>query len=358
MPVAVLHGINADSHMEDHEVSFLQTQLPQHEFFSLEYAAKAETFTHSITRQAETACDALRARLGAGADPEAEREVSLIGHSNGAMVSRWVIQNCAGLRVVHFVSVGGPLRGITQVPKRNVPAALQPMLSWASRKAYLENQWLGPAGYMYDPANYGAFLRARTFLGELNQEAVRNETQRSRFARLESLTLIKFAQDEIVEPPASAWFAQQVATPEGERVLPVEETGRFWDEDLLGLRELNASGRVRFALAPGRHDSLTDGDRLALVVPRINVTGREAAVKTDCSVGGCAWAGGLCLDVGSACDDRAACKYAYKLAHLHCKNSSLAEVGPGVVPRPGRPGLSFESTTRQAPPSPNSVVYV
>ena len=28
MPVAVLHGINADSHMEDHEVSFLQTQLP------------------------------------------------------------------------------------------------------------------------------------------------------------------------------------------------------------------------------------------------------------------------------------------------------------------------------------------
>ena len=60
---------------------------------------------------------------------------------------------------------------------------------------------------------------------------MRNETQRSRFARLESLTLIKFAQDEIVEPPASAWFAQQVATPEGERVLPVEETGRFWEEN-------------------------------------------------------------------------------------------------------------------------------
>jgi len=42
---------------------------------------------------------------------------------------------------------------------------------------------------------------------------------------------------------------------------------------------------------------------------------------TDCSIGGCGWAGLLCLDVGSACDDKTACKDAYKLAHLHCKKT-------------------------------------
>ena len=47
----------------------------------------------------------------------------------------------------------------------------------------------------------------------------------------------------------------------------------------------------------------------------------SSEAESDCSVLGCAWAGGLCLDVGDACDT-AACKGAYKVAHLHCKDTA------------------------------------
>ena len=40
---------------------------------------------------------------------------------------------------------------------------------------------------------------------------------------------------------------------------------------------------------------------------------------SDCSIFGCAWAGGLCLEVGEACNTPA-CSEAYKVAHLHCKS--------------------------------------
>ena len=39
----------------------------------------------------------------------------------------------------------------------------------------------------------------------------------------------------------------------------------------------------------------------------------EAMTRSDCSVLGCGWAGGLCLDVGDACDTTA-CHDAYEIA--------------------------------------------
>merc|ERR1712216_803229 len=45
-----------------------------------------------------------------------------------------------------------------------------------------------------------------------------------------------------------------------------------------------------------------------------------AQARSECSVVGCAWAGGLCMEVGGACD-AVACRGAYKLAHLQCKKN-------------------------------------
>ena len=114
MPVAVLHGMKGSVEKVEHEVYFLQKLLPQHEFFALSYASPWATIYHSIIHQSETACELLRTRLGVTEDRLQEREVSLIGHSNGAMVARWVLQNCEGVHVVNFVSVAGPMRGITR----------------------------------------------------------------------------------------------------------------------------------------------------------------------------------------------------------------------------------------------------
>ena len=59
-----------------------------------------------------------------------------------------------------------------------------------------------------------------------------------------------------------------------------------------------------------------------IVIAMSLVLGATALPKSDCSVLGCAWAGGLCLDVGDACDTTA-CRDAYKAAFMlrHCNKT-------------------------------------
>merc|ERR1711865_1156748 len=64
------------------------------------------------------------------------------------------------------------------------------------------------------------------------------------------------------------------------------------------------------------HCDTRDGHVFTCMEPRT-----FGAVNGDCSIGGCAWAGMLCLDVGDACYTTA-CKAAYTVAHLHCNKTT------------------------------------
>ena len=192
-------------------------------------------------------------------------EISLIGHSNGGMVARWVLQNCdfSSKSVAYFISVGGPQRGVNKLPPQGVPSWLRPSLDWFISWGYLlpgMQSLIGPAGYVYNPKEFRRFQEANTFLGKLNNEAVeRDFSQRERVLALKGMLLVRFLQDEIVDPKDSEYFSLVAA--DGSTLLEMEKSGEFWDSDLIGLRALQESGRLFRYDAPRTHDSLTDEDR-------------------------------------------------------------------------------------------------
>ncbi|CAD7946212.1 unnamed protein product [Amoebophrya sp. A120] len=179
-PVAIFHGLSADAGAEDHEVAFLNQQLGDRwEFHSIEYARKQETILIPVAEQANRACALLQADprffSSSADDAPDERVMAIIGHSNGGMVGRHVLQNCAlPLRIKFFVSVGGPQRGITKIPPSDqIPVFFRNLLDWVVRKAYLYpwvQRLIGPAGYVYNPRDMRSFGNANTFLGKLNNE--------------------------------------------------------------------------------------------------------------------------------------------------------------------------------------------
>ena len=130
MPTFIFHGMGVDSSFEDDEVELLSKKLPGWSFHSLEYAgaAKANTILWSLQKQSETGCRLVQEHPSF----QNATEISLIGHSNGGIVARWILQNCfLGTKTVaYFISVGGPQRGITKLPVDGVPSWLRPSLDW------------------------------------------------------------------------------------------------------------------------------------------------------------------------------------------------------------------------------------
>ena len=115
VPVAILHGLFQDASTHAREAGLLAnfTGAP---VVSVEYMAGIDTLSTSLFDQAKNACDALQAEAVLADAPL----VDLIGHSNGAVIARWVIQNCpwAEGRIRNFVSVGGPQQGVTAIPEQ------------------------------------------------------------------------------------------------------------------------------------------------------------------------------------------------------------------------------------------------
>ena len=87
-----------------------------------------------------------------------------------------------------------------------------------------------------------------------NERAAKNESYARALSSLTRLALVRFADDATVVPRDSAWFSS-VNSADG-AVVPARETA-LWREDWVGLRALDAAGRVDFLTAPGPHMHIT-----------------------------------------------------------------------------------------------------
>eukprot|EP00747_Dinoflagellata_sp_TGD_P034606 gnl/TRDRNA2_/TRDRNA2_137356_c0_seq1.p2 gnl/TRDRNA2_/TRDRNA2_137356_c0~~gnl/TRDRNA2_/TRDRNA2_137356_c0_seq1.p2 ORF type:complete len:125 (+),score=17.65 gnl/TRDRNA2_/TRDRNA2_137356_c0_seq1:680-1054(+) len=79
--------------------------------------------------------------------------------------------------------------------------------------------------------------------------------------------MIKFEHDQIVVPKESEYFA--LVDKDGETIIPVERSGEFWDNDLIGLRTLHEERKLFYYEAPEGHDQLTCIDRIHSIVPML-----------------------------------------------------------------------------------------
>merc|ERR1712224_762468 len=87
--------------------------------------------------------------------------------------------------------------------------------------------------------------------------------QRARIMALCGFLVVLFEGDDVVFPKTSELFALERVDPDTKKqiVQPLQSSGPMWDSDLLGLRTLARSGRLKMFSSQGCHDCPSQSDR-------------------------------------------------------------------------------------------------
>ncbi|KAL6754909.1 palmitoyl protein thioesterase [Haematococcus lacustris] len=224
----------------------------------------------SVNDQVAGVCDELRST------PELAGGYNAVGFSQGGQFLRAVVQRCqhTGPTAHTLVTLGAQHQGVTNVPGCNtVPANLSGVQSLGSalltrtgcetmqtvlgQGAYLPwvRDYVVQAQYFKDPFRLDTYLAYNPFLPDINNElpAPRKKVQyASNLASLARLVLFRFAQDSTVVPRDSAWFS----TLRGSELVELRGSP-LYQEDWIGLRALDESGRLELVEAPGAHMQFT-----------------------------------------------------------------------------------------------------
>ncbi|CAL1375915.1 unnamed protein product [Linum trigynum] len=219
-----------------------------------------------MKKQAEMVCNNVKTI------DELSNGYNIVGLSQGNLVSRAVIEFCEdGPPVMNYISLAGPHAGIASVPMcgNGTWCEVADELIKAGIYTDFVQDHLAPSGYLKLPDDMSAYLSKSKFLPQLNNEhpEARNPTFKQRFSGLKNLVLIMFEEDEVIVPKETAWFGFY---PDGEfnPVLPVQQT-RLYQEDWIGLKQMNEEGRVQFVKVPGGHLGISDSDLKQYVIPHL-----------------------------------------------------------------------------------------
>ena len=107
------------------------------------------------------------------------------------------------------------------------------------------------AQYWHDPLNEAKYRAKSLFLADINQERSVNETYKMNLLMLSNLVLVKFNQDTMIDPKECAWFGFYKPG-QTKELFTLSET-ELYQEDKLGLRELQDSGRLHFLSIDADH---------------------------------------------------------------------------------------------------------
>eukprot|EP00331_Platyophrya_macrostoma_P025641 CAMPEP_0176439920 /NCGR_PEP_ID=MMETSP0127-20121128/20253_1 /TAXON_ID=938130 /ORGANISM="Platyophrya macrostoma, Strain WH" /LENGTH=220 /DNA_ID=CAMNT_0017824327 /DNA_START=239 /DNA_END=901 /DNA_ORIENTATION=- len=205
--------------------------------------------------QCETACSSLKA------DPNFfGKTIDIVGLSQGNLIGRCIIQKCDfGGKVDKFISIGGPHMGVESIPLCTNGILCDPINYVIRKLVYtLPAQYLiGPSGYFKDAGSYQTYLSSCSFLPDLNNEKdTKNSAYKEKFASLEKLMLVKFDGDFTIYPKETAWFEY---FDENLNLQSMNQT-KLYQEDYIGLKSLDQSGKVTKIALPGAHLRFTESD--------------------------------------------------------------------------------------------------
>jgi len=222
----------------------------------------------SIEDQAKEACDKINSI------PAFNSNFSIIGLSQGTLISRYVIEKCQMKgQVKRFISISGPQMGIGSFP-RQYCTILCGIVNFFLDKlvtfSFVTKDHVAPIAYF---RTHGSRIKqdspssTNNFIAELNNDVkIKNEEYKNRMLRLEKLVLIMNEDDQIVNPPSSAWF--EFYDRWGMWVIPLRKS-RFYLDDYIGLRKLDEQGKINFVKLPGRHLYVTDKQIDTFIVPAL-----------------------------------------------------------------------------------------
>ncbi|KAF7375973.1 Palmitoyl-protein thioesterase [Mycena sanguinolenta] len=207
--------------------------------------------------------------------PELEGGFDAIGFSQGGQFLRAYVERYNSPPVNNLITFGSQHMGVSDIPTCG-PRDFMCQIARRAVKAGVYSSWaqehLVTAQYFRDPANLEGYYSSNKFLTSINNEILesRNETYARNLASLNKLVLIMFTEDKTVVPKESSWFGSEVVvddislTDDHQRVLadtriPVSMYEQpLYQEDWIGLRELDERGDVVFGVCESVHMDIED----------------------------------------------------------------------------------------------------
>uniref|UniRef100_A0A0L8HBF9 Palmitoyl-protein thioesterase 1 n=1 Tax=Octopus bimaculoides TaxID=37653 RepID=A0A0L8HBF9_OCTBM len=160
------------------------------------------------------------------ADKKLVNGYNAIGFSQGGQFFRAVAQRCSVPPMWNLISVGGQHQGVFGIPhcpgkNSTLCDMIRKMLNMGAYKSIVQAQ------YWHDPFNEGEYRNKSIFLADINLERPNILPYKKNLLKLKNFVLVKFTQDEMVQPRES--------------------------EDRLGLKTLNKTGRLHLLSFPSDH---------------------------------------------------------------------------------------------------------
>ena len=229
LPVVYLHGLatSCEEDMKGSAFKAMRDESPyKNPVYCIEYGFMVNSVLRSMTYLTQKACK------------EFERHESkynlkngfiLYGSSQGAMISRYIIEECSvGQYVKGFISSGGPHMGVVRLPFTEYKNYQKLINDLTDDVAYTYDMQhaIAPAGYFRSLRFPELYMDDCIFLPYINNEKNFNQQYKNRMAGLKFLLAIKYLKDEVVIPKESAhfgYFADKTET----TIVNMEDTVQY-----------------------------------------------------------------------------------------------------------------------------------
>lgn len=272
LPVVIWHGLgdsaDADgikdimSLIEDlHPGTYVQAISLGKEAGS---ADRSASFFGNVTEQIEHVCKELSKDKILRTAPA----IDAVGFSQGGQFLRGYIERCGhkAPKVRSLITFGSQHNGIAEFQQckpldwvcQSANALLKGGTVWSD---FVQSR-LVPAQYYRSIEDFDNYLNYSNFLADINNERKhKNSLYKENLAQLENFVMVVFKDDKTVIPRESGWFAEvnRTETDEKKRVTRLQNR-KIYEEDWIGLKQLDQKGALIFEEVKGEHMQLSDKD--------------------------------------------------------------------------------------------------
>jgi len=272
LPVVMWHGMG-DSCCNPQSMGYIEDLIKQHVpgvyVHSIMLGSNQDDdqemgFFGVVNDQVDFVCKNL------SADPNLKGGFNAIGFSQGSQFLRAYVERCNDPPVHNLISVGGQHQGVygfPQCPAVNVTICewIRDLLDLGAYLSFVQNT-LVQAQYWQDPLDEAAYLADNIFLPDINNAGSnKNQQYKDNMLSLANFVMVKFTEDTMVQPRESEWFGFY-APGQDTQVLTLQQTP-LYQEDWLGLKKLDQTGRLKFLSVAGNHLQFTEKWFIANIVP-------------------------------------------------------------------------------------------
>jgi len=200
---------------------------------------------------------------------------SAIGFSQGGQFLRAYVERFNDPPVYNLISIGGQHQGVFGFPNcpgdnETICEIVRKMLNLGAYDPLVQEH-LVQAEYWQDPFNEDEYLKDSVFLPDINNNlAVQNETYKQNLMSLKNFVMVQFLNDTMVQPKESEWFGWYY--PGQDKAVQTLEETPLYQEDWLGLQQMNNNGQLTFIATIGNHLQFTKEWFIDNIVPFLNNT--------------------------------------------------------------------------------------